>query len=104
VCGAARRATPAFTAGGWASPAAARRWFAGSSGPGASNAYVVLGVERGLSDREYKVAYIKIAKTSHPDMNPGDEDATARFQVQPTLEVTQGQILSQSPTDATSSR
>ena len=81
--GAARRGSPAFTAGGRASPAAARRWLAGSSGPGASNAYIVLGVARGLSDREYKAAYINTAKKSHPDMNPGDEHATARFQVQP---------------------
>lgn len=73
------------TAGGWASPAAARRWLAGPSGPGATDAYTVLGVARGLSDREYKVAYLKLAKTCHPDMNPGDKDATARFQVQPSL-------------------
>ncbi|KAJ1495571.1 DnaJ domain-containing protein, partial [Baffinella frigidus] len=44
------------------------------------DAYTVLGVARGLSDREYKVAYLKLAKTCHPDMNPGDKDATARFQ------------------------
>ena len=74
---------PESTAAGRASPGAARRGLAGSSGPGTSNAYTMLGVEKGRSDREYKVAYLKLAKTCHPDMNPGDKDATARFQVQP---------------------
>ena len=73
------------TAAGRASPGAARRWLAGSSGPRTPNAYTMLGVEKGQSDREYKVAYLKLAKTCHPDMNPGDKDATARFQVQPPL-------------------
>lgn len=42
--------------------------------------YEVLGVESVATDEEIKKAYRKRARTHHPDMNPGDSDATKRFQ------------------------
>lgn len=41
--------------------------------------YNVLGVKRGASEREIKQAYRKLARKYHPDVNPGDESAEARF-------------------------
>ena len=41
--------------------------------------YVVLGVQHGASQSEIKRAYRRLARRFHPDINPGDHDAEARF-------------------------
>jgi molecular chaperone DnaJ len=41
--------------------------------------YKILGVERGASEKEIKSAYRKLAQRYHPDNNPGDAGAEARF-------------------------
>ena len=41
--------------------------------------YVVLGVPRTASDKEIKAAYRRLARKHHPDVNPGDKQAEARF-------------------------
>jgi curved DNA-binding protein len=41
--------------------------------------YQTLGVAKAASDKEIKQAYRKLARKHHPDVNPGDKSAEARF-------------------------
>jgi molecular chaperone DnaJ len=41
--------------------------------------YVILGLEHGASESEIKRAYRRLARRFHPDINPGDRTAEARF-------------------------
>jgi molecular chaperone DnaJ len=41
--------------------------------------YDILGIKRGASDKEIKQAYRRLARKYHPDVNPGDKTAEAKF-------------------------
>ncbi len=45
----------------------------------ARNPYEVLGVKKEASEEQIRAAYRKLAKKHHPDLNPGNKEAEARF-------------------------
>ena len=58
----------------------ARLQFPAASSSSSRDPYVLLGVPRTATDQEIKLSYLRLAKTCHPDLNPGDPTATLRFQ------------------------
>jgi DnaJ-class molecular chaperone len=45
----------------------------------ADDPYGTLGIARDATDKQIRSAFLKLAKTSHPDLNPGDPKAEERF-------------------------
>ncbi len=45
----------------------------------AKDYYAILGVSRNATDKEIKQAYRRLARRYHPDVNPGDKAAEAKF-------------------------
>ncbi len=50
----------------------------------AEDPYKTLGLSRDATDKQIRAAYLKVAKTSHPDLNPGDTKAEERFKTAST--------------------
>lgn len=48
-------------------------------GPGADDPYATLGLTKKATDAEIKKAYRRLVRNSHPDINPDDPGAEARF-------------------------
>ena len=44
----------------------------------ADDPYKTLGVARDATEAQVRKAYLKLAKTTHPDLNPGDAKAEER--------------------------
>ena len=54
----------------------------------ASDLYSTLGVNRGASEKEIRAAFRKLARQYHPDVNPGNNEAEAKFkQINAAFEV-----------------
>jgi len=47
--------------------------------PLANDPYTLLGIPRTATEKQIRSAFLKLAKTSHPDVNPGDKKAEERF-------------------------
>ena len=47
--------------------------------PLANDPYTLLGIPRTATEKQIRSAFLKLAKTSHPDVNPGDKRAEERF-------------------------
>ena len=45
----------------------------------AKDYYSLLGVSRNASEKELKQAFRRLARKHHPDVNPGDKSAEAKF-------------------------
>jgi hypothetical protein len=54
-------------------------WLSQGGKPGQAQALTRLGLTRKADDDEVKAAYRKLAKETHPDLNPGDARAAERF-------------------------
>ncbi|KAJ1438363.1 J-domain from the Dnaj-like protein, partial [Ochromonadaceae sp. CCMP2298] len=51
-----------------------------SSNFGRQSPYDLLKVDKSATDKEIKLAYFREAKKYHPDLNPNDPTAKAKFQ------------------------
>ena len=54
-------------------------WFVLALGEVMNDPYLALGVEKTATADEIRKAYLRLAKKSHPDLNPGNKDAEERF-------------------------